>query len=415
MDKTQRQTQRLYADRACRDNGRSDMNGNGRVLSHDSPRTRQQPRGVGGHRPREGAAAAEVAVGSPKAKKRRSTRVFSDLRSFSPAQDILGILQCVSRLPSVFNARSMWPSLRSLVVLSLVGWRSANAYAADPSSAADALFREGRAAQQRGEALVACGLFQDSYKLEPTVGTLLNLGTCRTQLGRTASALAAYKEALERMSPGDDRRPLAQTEMTKLEPRVPHVLLRLQESSCEQGALLHDGLSLPWSTIGLPFAVDPGEHHVELECQGFERSSAVYTAVDSQVYTLTIGRGAPKNITTIAPDTRKAKPRMWSWIAVASGGTMLVGGAVTGVMLLGDASTVRSDCDEASHTCRTQAGEDAKSRGRVLEWVTPSLLVGGAVLGGVGLYGLLKPHAANEKTAWHWTLSPTGASLYGSF
>ena len=46
-----------------------------------------------------------------------------------------------------------------------------------------------------GDYTAACPLLERSHSLDPSSGTLLNLGDCQEHLGRTASAWRAFTEA----------------------------------------------------------------------------------------------------------------------------------------------------------------------------------------------------------------------------
>src|SRR5262249_32964060 len=61
--------------------------------------------------------------------------------------------------------------------------------------AAESLFREARRLVDAGRYAQACEKFSASQKLDPAVGTLLNLGLCYEKIGRTAAAWATYHEA----------------------------------------------------------------------------------------------------------------------------------------------------------------------------------------------------------------------------
>lgn len=66
---------------------------------------------------------------------------------------------------------------------------------AQPADEADRLFQEGRALAEAGDHAAACARFADSYKLDPAVGTKLNLGDCHEHLGKLEEALALFEEA----------------------------------------------------------------------------------------------------------------------------------------------------------------------------------------------------------------------------
>jgi tetratricopeptide (TPR) repeat protein len=59
----------------------------------------------------------------------------------------------------------------------------------------DALFHEGLRQWEAGDVAGACGLLEQSYKLLPRTGTLLNLGDCHKQLGQLVRARRELREA----------------------------------------------------------------------------------------------------------------------------------------------------------------------------------------------------------------------------
>src|SRR5687767_4595561 len=71
--------------------------------------------------------------------------------------------------------------------------------AAQPSesvAAAEQLFTQARDLFDAGDYAAACPRFEASYKLDPALGTLLNLATCHERLGALASAWGRYREVV---------------------------------------------------------------------------------------------------------------------------------------------------------------------------------------------------------------------------
>ena len=67
--------------------------------------------------------------------------------------------------------------------------------ASSESSVADALFGEGRALLDAGRYGEAIAKFTESEKLDPGVGTMLNLAYCYEKIGKTATAWSSYRAA----------------------------------------------------------------------------------------------------------------------------------------------------------------------------------------------------------------------------
>src|SRR5262245_1711819 len=64
-------------------------------------------------------------------------------------------------------------------------------------AAAEALFREARAAMQSGDFDAACAKFEESERLDKAPGTVLNLAECEEKRGRVATAWGHLRRAVD--------------------------------------------------------------------------------------------------------------------------------------------------------------------------------------------------------------------------
>src|SRR5262245_29076470 len=82
-----------------------------------------------------------------------------------------------------------------LVALGLVAAASAGEPSREAAAAAEAAFDEGKRLAAKRLYEEACAKFEESQRLAPASGTLLNLADCYERLGRTASAWATFRAA----------------------------------------------------------------------------------------------------------------------------------------------------------------------------------------------------------------------------
>ncbi|HEY8077377.1 MAG TPA: hypothetical protein VIF62_24795 [Labilithrix sp.] len=152
---------------------------------------------------------------------------------------------------------------------------------ADPSHA-DALFKEGRTLLDAKRFDEACPKLAESEKLEPGAGTLVALSMCHEGQGKTASAWRDLREAsaLGKKNGRADLASAADKRAAALEPSLPHLVVRVPEGSKYDVQL--DGERA--ETLDKPFAVDPGEHKVDVSGEGKRsRAYVVKLAAGGQV------------------------------------------------------------------------------------------------------------------------------------
>src|SRR5262249_6273661 len=82
-----------------------------------------------------------------------------------------------------------------------------HAQGGDPA-AAEALFENVREAMAGEDYATACSSFEESNRLEPAPGTMVNLAGCEEKRGRLATAWQWLEEAINKLPAGDPRQQL---------------------------------------------------------------------------------------------------------------------------------------------------------------------------------------------------------------
>jgi hypothetical protein len=161
-------------------------------------------------------------------------------------------------------------------------------------AAAEALFESGHDAMSEGDYDTACARFAESNRLDPAVGSLLNLAACEEKRGRFATSWQLFKRVMNDLPPGDDRYPIAQRRASALRPRVPHVTLKLASDAPKQTTVKYGEVVLGQASFDVPLPLDPGEH--KLLVWAPEREPRSYTVVlrEGEAQVLTVGPGDPK-------------------------------------------------------------------------------------------------------------------------
>jgi hypothetical protein len=210
-------------------------------------------------------------------------------------------------------------SLGCLLLLALsLGAPDALAQSAADKAAATALFHEARQLMESGDTARACLKFQESQRLDPGGGTLLNLAVCHEKEGKTATAWAEFNAALglARRDNRAERVELAGTHIASLEPRLSKLSIVVPAGSDLPGLqILRDGTVLGRAAWGSAIPVDPGEHTIEAKAPG-----RVAWATRSQV------GATPATVTVNIPQLAEA-PKAPPPLASASAGAGSPGSA----------------------------------------------------------------------------------------
>jgi len=328
--------------------------------------------------------------------------------------------------------RTAWAAVLGVLVATAVA-------RAQPSPAAEKLFRDGRALLKKGKLSEACAAFAASVRLEPSIGTLLNLGDCRAKLGRTATAWAAFVEAGRQAKRRSDKRGAeARRRATELEAKLSYLTIVVPTAAPDL-QVARDNERVDAATFGVALPVDPGEHEIRAEAHGQTWRKQIVIKADGDRQSVVVELEQPSPVaprptpvtTTIQPAPEAPAPAP---LAPGRFTTLRIGGLIVGVAGIGGlgVSTVLGlkarSLDADAHAicpsgepCRDQAAadksKDAVSRARLATVV--GAVGAGAVVAGVVLWFVGKPSAATGERAAR--IVPTvssesfGVGLVGAF
>jgi hypothetical protein len=260
----------------------------------------------------------------------------------------------------------------------------------DPA-AAQTLFEEGLVAFDAGRVDEACAKFQESMRLDPADGTLLNLARCNEKQGKTATAWSQYTDVAARSvrSGDEERAAIASRAADRLLPKLPKLRVVVPHAVPDL-VIAREGVTLAETSWGKPLPVDPGRHRITATAPGWQPISV---AVDVQhpgmVESVVLPEMAPNAKVPLAESPRPAEDDhalMVSGIVFASTGlTAGIVGAVLGGMSLSELSDARDDPALCPNNVCTPRGreqvEEATSKGDA----STALFVVGGVLAATGV------------------------------
>ena len=320
--------------------------------------------------------------------------------------------------------RSRWTmTLASAAILA--SFAIAEIAAADDADAlarSNALFDEGKRLLDAGRVAEACARLDESYRLAPRGGNLLNLGICHEREGKLLAARRELRDALAtaRRDGRADREPVAREHLAAVEAKLAWIAVTPPPNVGAGVEIRVDGAPIApgdWSAI----AVEPGRHVVTASAAGFRAREVTLTletggkketvrfdaleplGAAPPSASATTPSATPTTIPSTPPPASSASPdvapppaprsdslRTASLVAGIAGVAISV---ATGAWALERKGVVSSECNAAKQC--SQQGADAASTGRTLVVMSTTAFAIGAV--GFGAWFLLPrsdaPHA----------------------
>ncbi len=296
--------------------------------------------------------------------------------------------------------------------------RSASAQSGAP--AAEALFDEGRAAMAQQDFDTACAKFRESQRLDPAVGTVLNLANCEEQRGRVATAWQLFHESLRKLDPGDTRIPVAKQRIDELAARLPYLRLHLRSGASLKTRVRVGDLSFTSPSFGSAIPLDPGSREAVVTSPGRPDETTVVELVEGKTVELTVPLGLPPAsgkrpdaapVQPVAPapartDREKrllgVEQRTLALVVGGVGAAGLVVGTVTGILGLNKEAIGNRNCFDDRRVCN-QTGFDANKSAHTFATIsTVGFAVGlVGVAGGTFLYFTADAPAPSAQASNH--------------
>jgi hypothetical protein len=148
---------------------------------------------------------------------------------------------------------------------------------ADDRALATALFHQGRTLLSEGRIAEACPKLEESHRLDPSGGTILNLALCHEQQGLLARSWSEFHEAsaFARRDGRGDREEAADSHIRALAPRLSRLTVVVPESVRVEGLRIErNGRDLAHASWSTAMPVDGGEHVLRASAPGKEPFTA---------------------------------------------------------------------------------------------------------------------------------------------
>jgi hypothetical protein len=236
---------------------------------------------------------------------------------------------------------------------------SAEPSAADKSLATQ-LFKEGRNLVDQGKVSDGCRKLEESQRLDPGGGTLLNVALCHEKEGRSATAWAEFTEALgiARKDDRPQRIELAQAHITALEPTLSHLVIQIPPpSDLPDLEIKRDGSVIRRAAWGTAMPVDPGDHLIEASAQGkapWKQTVTIGAKADNKTISipvLELAPVAPASAPTAPAETTPAPVQVRTssrspagWVAMGFGVVGLGVGTYFGLQAMSDQKKADEKC-----------------------------------------------------------------------
>lgn len=157
---------------------------------------------------------------------------------------------------------------------------------AQEKSKATQLFEEGRKLMRSESYAAACPIFEDSFTLDPAVGTALNLAHCYEKLGRLATSYQWHEKAatLAAANKQEARANFAREQMARLDTAVARIVVQVAQP-VPGLVVTRNGAPV---IIGTSERIDAGSYDIAASAEKYQPWQTNVIAVDGQTLTIDV-------------------------------------------------------------------------------------------------------------------------------
>jgi serine/threonine-protein kinase len=324
--------------------------------------------------------------------------------------------------------RRSLPRKGLLLGLATVWLHAAFARAAGPAAdsvTAQALFDAAKKLIAAGQYAEACPKLEESQRLDPGSGTLLNLADCYEHQGKIATAWAKFLEASSAANAANqvDREREAQQRASAILPRLSYIVINISSGAARTAGLevKRDGALVGGAQSGIAVPVDSGEHQVSASAPGRKPwETKITVKADAQTLTVSVPELAASATATPPPasavlaagtaaDAREPSPvnqpqeasqglGTQRTLALVAGGVGVIGlavGSYFGLRSMAKRDASADYCSPDNNQCGKQEGVDLREQAMAAGNVaTIAFIVGAAgAAGGAALWFTAPPMA----------------------
>jgi hypothetical protein len=184
--------------------------------------------------------------------------------------------------------------LSTFIAVAAIGPRVAFGQTRADSATAQGLFEDARKLMAKGAYAEACPMLEESQRVDPGSGTLLNLGICYEHQGRLASAWTTLLEAASaaKQIGNANRETAARQRASALSSRLGRIAIRVTTKTAGL-EIVRDGAVVRPAQWGASIPADAGSHTVVATAPGFKVWESKIALKDGATVTVDVPELAP--------------------------------------------------------------------------------------------------------------------------